>query len=169
MIPSLNNFQSWSLLTRWRQILYSQGLAYIPTNSHVQCQLVEEDHLNFHPETPFQTVQVCILNGKNRLNKYVKQPPHIITENWMFSGIKSTKKIWLSFNLTLFGMGLKIYVKWGGVCHHPLLNTHNHCEKPKIFFAFQIGHIEIGKVMKFGVILRVLELIFSSQIGLRSE
>ena len=27
-------------------------------------------------------------------------------------------------------------------------------EKPKFFFAFQIGHIEIGKVMKFGVIWR---------------
>ena len=59
--------------------------------------------------------------------------------------------------LTLFGTGLKIYVKWqgGDVHHHPLLNTQNHCEKPKnIFFAFQIGHIEIGKVTKFGDVWR---------------
>ena len=26
--------------------------------------------------------------------------------------------------------------------HHPLLSTQNHCETPKMFFAFQIGHIE---------------------------
>ena len=54
--------------------------------------------------------------------------------------------------LTLFGTGLKIYVKWrgeGDVCH-----TQNHCEKTNFFFAFQIGHIEIGKVTKFGVIWR---------------
>ena len=52
--------------------------------------------------------------------------------------------------LTLFGTGLKIYVKWWGVFATPsLLNTQNHCEKP-IFFPFQIGHIEIGKVTQFG-------------------
>ena len=54
-------------------------------------------------------------------------------------------------HLTLFGTGLKIYVEWGGggVRHHPLLNAQNHCEKQKKCFAFQIGHIEIGKVTKF--------------------
>ena len=47
-------------------------------------------------------------------------------------------------------MGLKLYIKWSvGVHHHLLLNTQNHSEKPKNI-AFQIGHMEIGKVMKFG-------------------
>ena len=49
--------------------------------------------------------------------------------------------------LTLLEVGLEIYIKW-----HPLLNTQNHCEKT--FFAFQIGHIEIVKVTKFGLIWR---------------
>ena len=40
--------------------------------------------------------------------------------------------------LTLFAVGLKIYVNWGGwVFTPPLLNTQNHCEKT-IFFAFQV-------------------------------
>ena len=43
----------------------------------------------------------------------------------------------------------------GGVHHHPLLNTQNHCEKRrKKIGAFQIGHIEIEKVTKFGGIWR---------------
>ena len=47
-------------------------------------------------------------------------------------------------------MGLKIYVNWGGwVFTPPLLNTQNHCEKT-IFFAFQIGHIEIGSLKILG-------------------
>ena len=72
-----------------------------------------------------------------------------------------------SKSLTLFGTGLKIYVKWRGeVCSPPppLLNTQNHCEKPKNIFCFSDrsyrnrksheiwGHLE--------AILRVLELIF---------
>ena len=77
--------------------------------------------------------------------------------------------------LTLFGMGLKIYVKWRGVSLQLLLNTQNHCEKPKICFCFSDrsyrnrksheiwGHLE--------AILRVLELIFGrglkSLIGLK--
>ena len=53
-------------------------------------------------------------------------------------------------------MGLKICVKWWGVFqHHPLRNTENRCEKPKIlFFCFQTGHIEIGKITKFGGVWR---------------
>ena len=43
----------------------------------------------------------------------------------------------------------------GGDPHHPLLNTQNHCEKLKFFFAFQIGHVKIGKVTKFGGIWRL--------------
>ena len=39
----------------------------------------------------------------------------------------------------------------GGVQHQPLLNTQNHNEEPKFF---QTGHIEIGKVMKFGCVWR---------------
>ena len=38
----------------------------------------------------------------------------------------------------------------GGGLNNPLLNTKNHCKK-QIFFAFQIGHIEIGKSRNFGV------------------
>ena len=46
--------------------------------------------------------------------------------------------------LTLFVAGLK----------YTLTKQQKHCEKPKKNFAFQIGHIEIGEVMKFGVIWR---------------
>ena len=52
--------------------------------------------------------------------------------------------------LTLFGTGLKIYAKWwGGVRHHPLLNTQNHCEKPKKFFCFSDRSYRNRKVTKF--------------------
>ena len=65
------------------------------------------------------------------------------------------------------------------VQHQPLLTTENHCEKPKKIFDFQIGHIEIGKVTKFGVIWRLFWGLRAdlqqgvlntppSQIGLRS-
>ena len=52
--------------------------------------------------------------------------------------------------LTLFAVGLS----GGGMFTTPLLNTQNHCEKPPIIFPFQIGHIEIRKVIKFWGILR---------------
>ena len=47
---------------------------------------------------------------------------------------------------------------WDGVENvHP---TPQFTVKKQKKIAFQIGHIEIGKVKKFGVSLRVLELIF---------
>ena len=52
--------------------------------------------------------------------------------------------------LTLFGTGLKIYVKWWGVFATPPSKHPKSLWKIKrFFFAFQIVHIEIGKVTKF--------------------
>ena len=65
--------------------------------------------------------------------------------------------------LTLFVVGLKIYIKCGGgVQHHSLLNTQNLSEKTqKIVFTFQIGHKGIAKVTEFGdVWIGVLWLIY---------
>ena len=55
----------------------------------------------------------------------------------------------------------------GGVenIRYNILNTQNQGKKT-FFFAFQMGHIEIGKVTKLGyleAILRVLELIFGKK------
>ena len=64
---------------------------------------------------------------------------------------------YIKIPLTLFGTGLKIYVKWrGGGCLPPPPSKHPKSlwKTQKFFFAFQIGHIEIGKVTKFGVICR---------------
>ena len=87
-------------------------------------------------------------------------------------------------DLTLFGTGLKIYVKWRGevgVRHHPLLNTQNHCEKTKKKFCFSDRSYRNRKSHKIlgylEAILRVLELIFGRgvlnipslpQIGLKT-
>ena len=55
----------------------------------------------------------------------------------------------LEVNYPYLQQGWKYIFSGGGVQHHPLLNTQNHCEKTKKI-AFQIGHKEIGKVTKFG-------------------
>ena len=54
--------------------------------------------------------------------------------------------------LTLFGTGLKIYVKWrgGGFATTPFLTPKITVKNQKKNFAFQIGHMEIGIVTKFG-------------------
>ena len=61
----------------------------------------------------------------------------------------------ITLSLTLFGTGSKIYVKWRG-CSPPPPSKHQKSlwKTKNFFFAFQIGHIEIGKVTKFGVIWR---------------
>ena len=46
----------------------------------------------------------------------------------------------------------------------PPSKTQNHCEKPKSFFAFQIGHIEIGKATKsFFYFLMTARIIFTAK------
>ena len=69
-----------------------------------------------------------------------------------------------SFSLTLFAVGLKIYLRGGGVCH-PSLNTQNHCENPsQKNFCFSDRSYRNGKSNEIWgyleAILRVLELIF---------
>ena len=53
-----------------------------------------------------------------------------------FTRLVAIKKACLLFHfswfcLTLFELGLKIYVKWLGVQQNCLLNTKSHCEKTK--------------------------------------
>ena len=60
------------------------------------------------------------------------------------------------FVLTLLVAGMKIYVKWQGVFTTPPSEHQKLLWKPppKKIFVYQIGHIEIGKVIKFGGIWR---------------
>ena len=65
--------------------------------------------------------------------------------------------------LTLFAVGLKIYVKWWGVFATPLLNTQNYCDKPKNLF-FQIGLIKIGKVTMLTMEVKLMSIIVNCVI-----
>ena len=56
------------------------------------------------------------------------------------------KIVWGHYNVNpISGVVENIRQVAGGVRHHPDLNTRNHCEKTNFFFAYQIGHIEIGR------------------------
>ena len=63
------------------------------------------------------------------------------------------------------GWGWKYTLSGGDVCHHPLLNTQNHCEKPKKIFCFSDRSYRNRKSHKIWghleAIYRVLEMIFS--------